>query len=81
MVSSILGRITLAIPANVQTYITYLVGFTRYASGFIDLPVAFDAVIWLLNFIIAFLTFRLVLWVIRLARGHSQQVITHGQTK
>lgn len=77
ILNGILSAIPLNVPPQVGTAFGYFAGYLSYAGGLIDLPGVFGAFSFLLNFIIAWFTFKAVMWIVHLVRkgAHENQAL------
>jgi hypothetical protein len=58
-----LAIIPLAIPTNFKDSVAYFAGYLNYAGGLIDIPGVMAALLFFVNFMIAWYTFKVILWV------------------
>jgi hypothetical protein len=82
MLHGILSAIPLSVPAQIQDSMSYFAGYLAYAGGIIDIPGVFTAFIFLVNFLIAWFTFKLILWAYHLIfarRVHEKQALPAQQ--
>lgn len=83
ILGGVLSAIPLAVPSNVQQSFTYFAGYLAYAGGIIDITGVFSAFTFLLNFMIAWFTFKAIMWIYHTVfarRAHEKQALP-AQTK
>jgi len=78
LLHGILSTIPFAVPAQVQQSITYFAQYAGYAGGIIDIPGIMGAFIFLINFLIAYFSFKVLMWayhMILARRIHEKQAL------
>jgi hypothetical protein len=83
ILDGVLSAIPFNMPSQVQDSMIYFAGYLKYLGGYVDIPGVMAALIFLCNFLIAWFSFKLVLWVYHLVvsrRVHEKQALP-AQTK
>ena len=73
----ILGAIPLAPPAAIQESFTSFGSYLAYASGIIDIKGVFSAFNFLVQFLIAFFSFKIFMFFYHLVRGSQSHPDAH----
>lgn len=75
---AILGTIPIVIPAQISSALAFFFGYLKYLGGIINFADIIPAMIFYLNFIVAWFTFRLFMWAWHLIPkiGRKDQIHT-----
>jgi hypothetical protein len=71
VIHNMLKLIPLHIPPRVGISVAYFGGFVRYAAGIVDIPGVFGAFGFLLDFMVAWFTFKAIMWIFHLIASRS----------
>lgn len=63
LLHGLLSAIPISLPPQIGASIYYFAGYVRYLGGIIDIPGVFAAFGFLLNFLVAWFTFKAIMWI------------------
>ena len=78
LLHGVLAAIPLSVPPQIESSMNYFGSYLGYAGGLVDIPGIVAAFTFLLNFMIAWFTFKLILWAYHLImsrRVHEKQAL------
>lgn len=83
IIHGVLSAIPIGVPAQVSAAVVYFGGYLHYMDGYIDIVGVFAALSFLLNFLMGWFAFKVVLWTYHLiaARSVHQNQALPAQTK
>ena len=84
IIHGVLQAIPITLPPQIGTSILYFSGYIGYVNGIVDVPGVFTALAFLINFLVAWFTFKLFMLLYHLIAArkvHDKQALPAQQKK
>lgn len=71
--AAILSVIPLVVPVDFQNSVAYFAGYINYVGGIVNLPTTMGALAFFMNFLVAWFTFKVIMFVFHLIRPNPHK--------